>query len=132
MRSTGCWSGLQEVTRRGAYTYLEYARFADDLVILVNADARHGWLLKASEPATTRGIGQTLQVEVNEEKSRYVDLAKGDSFGFLGFEFRRILRSLQVANGWLPYYPPKLKQRTVLLRKLKDIFRRFVSPPDAG
>jgi RNA-directed DNA polymerase len=34
---------------------------------------------------------------------------QGESFGFLGFEFRRI-RSLQ--GKWRPYYPPKLKQRT--------------------
>jgi hypothetical protein len=32
-----------------------------------------------------------LRVEINEEKSRLANLAKGDSFGFLGFEFRRIL-----------------------------------------
>ena len=31
-----------------------------------------------------------LEVEVNEEKSRTVDLAKGESFGFLGFDFRRV------------------------------------------
>jgi hypothetical protein len=30
---------------------------------------------------------------------------------------------------WWPYYAPKLKQRTALLRKLKDIFQRFVSQP---
>jgi RNA-directed DNA polymerase len=30
---------------------------------------------------------------------------------------------------WRPYYPPKLPQRTALLRKLKDLFRRFVSQP---
>ena len=27
----------KEVTRRGKYTYVEYARYADDLVILVDA-----------------------------------------------------------------------------------------------
>jgi len=30
---------------------------------------------------------------------------------------------------WQPYYSPKLTQRTVLLRKLKDVFRRFDSQP---
>jgi hypothetical protein len=30
-----------------------------------------------------------LQVEVNEEKSTTDELDRGDSFGFLGFEFRR-------------------------------------------
>jgi hypothetical protein len=31
-----------------------------------------------------------LQVEVNKEKNRRVDLQQGESFKFLGFEFRRI------------------------------------------
>ncbi|MGF1614166.1 MAG: hypothetical protein ACFCVA_09720 [Gammaproteobacteria bacterium] len=31
-----------------------------------------------------------LGLDVNEEKSRVVHLCKGESFGFLGFEFRRI------------------------------------------
>lgn len=115
----------QETTRRGPYTYLEYARFADDLVVLVDAYARHDWLLKAVNQRLREELAK-LQVELNEEKSRFVDLAKGESFGFLGFDFRRV-RSLQ--GQWRPYYPPKLKQRTALLRKLKDIFRRFVSQP---
>jgi RNA-directed DNA polymerase len=31
----------KEVTRYGKYTYVEYARFADDLVILIDAHPRH-------------------------------------------------------------------------------------------
>jgi RNA-directed DNA polymerase len=115
----------QESTRRGRYTYLEYARFADDLVGLVDEHAQHDLLLKAANQRL-REEWAKLRVDINEEKSRYVDLAKGESFGFLGFEFRCI-RSLQ--GKWRPYYPPKLKQRTALLRKLKDIFRRFDSQP---
>jgi hypothetical protein len=30
-----------------------------------------------------------LQVEINEEKSRIVDLGRRESFGFLGFDFRQ-------------------------------------------
>ena len=67
-----------------------------------------------------------LHVEINEEKSRVVDLAKGESFGFLGFEFRRV-RSRK--GAWRPDYAPKLKKRTALLEKLRDIFRRFQSQP---
>ena len=115
----------QEVTRRGPYTYLQYARFADDLVILVDAYAQHDRLLKAVNQRLREELAK-LHVDINEDKSRFVDLAKGESFGFLGFDFRRV-RSLQ--GKWRPYYPPKLKQRTALLRKLKDIFRRFVSRP---
>jgi RNA-directed DNA polymerase len=67
-----------------------------------------------------------LRVEINEEKSRKVDLTKGESFGFLGFEFRRV-RSRK--GKWRAHFVPKLKKRTALLRKLKEIFRRYVSQP---
>ena len=58
--------------------------------------------------------------------TRIVDLAKGESFGFLVFEFRQV-RSLK--GVWRPHYTPKLRKRTELIRKLKDIFRRFQSQP---
>src|SRR3984957_1443060 len=36
-------------TRRGEYTHVRYARFADDLVILIDAHPRQDWLMKAVE-----------------------------------------------------------------------------------
>ena len=115
----------KEVTRSGPYTYLEYVRYADDLVILVDAYPRHDWLLRAADKRLREELAK-LHVEINEEKSRVVDLGKGESFGFLGFEFRRV-RSLR--GVWRPEYVPKLKKRTALLQKLRDIFRRFQSQP---
>jgi RNA-directed DNA polymerase len=115
----------KEVTRFGEYTHLEYARFADDIVILVDHHPRHDWLLKAVEQRLREELA-ILQVEVNEEKSRIVDLAKQESFGFLGFDFRRV-RSLK--GAWRPQRTPKLKKRTALLQTLKKIFRRFRSQP---
>ncbi len=41
------------------------------------------------------------------KKSRIVDLQRGESFGFLGFDFRH-LRSLR--GAWRPHYTPKLKK----------------------
>jgi RNA-directed DNA polymerase len=73
-----------EVTRYGKYTGIEYARFADDLVILIDAYPRHDWLLPAVEKRLREELA-ALQVEINEEKSRIVDLSRGESFGFLGF-----------------------------------------------
>lgn len=115
----------KEVTRCGQYVYIEYARFADDLVVLIDAYPRHRWLLAAVSKRLREEFGK-LQVEVNEEKSRTVDLACGESFGFLGFEFRSVLSLKKV---WRANYAPKLKKRTALLRKLKEIFRRFQSQP---
>ncbi len=115
----------KRVTRSGRYTYVEYARFADDLVILIDGYRRHAWLLRAVRQRLREEFAK-LRVEINEEKSRIVDLSKGESFGFLGFEFRRV-RSLR--GRWRPHYVPKLKKRTALVRKLKQIFRRFQSQP---
>jgi RNA-directed DNA polymerase len=115
----------KEVTRCGRFTYIEYARFADDLVILVDAYSRHDWLMGAVEKRLREELAD-LQVEINEEKSRIVDLSRGESFGFLGFDFRR-MRSRR--GAWRANYTPKLKKRTALLRKLKDMFRRYQSQP---
>jgi len=114
-----------ETTRNGKYTYVQYARFADDLVILIDSYPRHDWLVKAVGKRLREEVAK-LQVEINEEKSRIVDLAKGGSFTFLGFEFRRILSRKGV---WRPHYTPKLKKRTALLGKLRDMFRRYASQP---
>ena len=115
----------KETTREGQYTYVEYVRWADDLVILVDAYQRHDWLLAAVDKRLREEL-ELLQVAVNEDKSRMVDLAKGDSFGFLGFEFRRV-RSLR--GVWRPQYSPQMKTRSALLRKLKKVFRRYRSQP---
>ena len=115
----------KEATRYGKYTGVEYARFADDLVILIDAHPRHDWLMAAVEKRLREELAG-LQVEINEEKSRIVDLCRGESLGFLGFDFRRV-RSLR--GRWRAHYTPKLKKRTALLAKLKDVFRRHQSQP---
>lgn len=112
-------------TRYGKYTAVQYARFADDLVILIDAHPRHDWLVKAGNRRLREELAK-LRVEINEDKSRMVDLAKGGSFTFLGFEFRRILSR---TKKWRPYYAPKLKKRTALFAKLREVFRRNVSQP---
>jgi RNA-directed DNA polymerase len=115
----------QSATCVGKFTNLEYARFADDLVILINAHPRNGWVLKAVDKRLREELAK-LHIQINEEKSRTVDLARGASFGFLGFDFRRI-RSL--AGKWRPQYTPKMKKRTALLQTLREVFRRYRSQP---
>jgi len=70
-------------TRSGKYTYVEYARFADDLVVLIDAHPRNAWLLRVVSRRLREEFAK-LQVEVNEEKSRTVDLERAESFGFQG------------------------------------------------
>lgn len=112
-------------TRRGQYRNVQDARFADDLVVLISSHPRQDWLIGAVVKRLREELGQ-LRVEINEEKSRKVDLAKGESFSFLGFEYCRV-RSRK--GKWRPQLVPKPKKRTALLREVKEIFQRSVSQP---
>ena len=114
-----------QTTRREPYTHVQYARFADDMVILINSHPQHAWLARAVEQRLREELVK-LRVEINEEKSKIVDLANGGSFTFLGFEYRRILGR---NRKWRAYYAPKMKKRTALLAKLKEIFRQNISQP---
>ncbi len=113
------------VTKDGRGMHIEYARFADDLVVLVDGHPKWQWLVKMAHKRLLEEIGR-LDVRVNEQKSRIVDLWRNESFGFLGFDFR------QVRNGKGKLFvmkTPKQKARTKLLQKLKGIFRRYKSQP---
>jgi len=116
----------KEVTREGYFTRVEYARFADDMVILVDAHARHDRLFQLVNGRLRAELGR-LQVEINQEKSRVVDLQAGESFGFLGFDLRAV-RS-RTSGRWTPLVTPKVRKRTELLAKLKVAFRQNRSQP---
>ena len=84
-----------ETTRCKQYAAVQHARLRDDVVILVDSDPRHDCARKAASKAIAGRVRQTHEVEINEEKSRTVDLRKGGSFGLLGFEFRRFAQSVR-------------------------------------
>ena len=110
----------KESTRRGGYAYLEYARYADDLVILVDGFQGCDWLVEAVRKRLFEELGK-LDVRVNRDKTRVVDLTRGETFTFLGFEFRRV----KTRRGkWGVRMTPMGKARKALQRKLKGVFRR--------
>jgi hypothetical protein len=113
------------MTRQGQRTSVEYARWADDLVILVDGHPQHDWLLTAVNKRLREELAN-LQVEINEEKNRTVDLTRGESFGYLGFDFRRVRSRF---GKWRPLKTPKVKKRTELLGRLKEVFRSLRSQP---
>ena len=51
-------------TRRGKYTHVQYARFADDLVILMDSHPRHEWLVRAVEKRLREELAK-LNVTIN-------------------------------------------------------------------
>jgi len=59
-----------DTTRNGKYTYIQYVRYADDLVILIDSYSRHDWLVKAVEKRLREELAK-LRVEINEEKAEW-------------------------------------------------------------
>lgn len=115
----------KEVTRCGRFTYIEYARFADDLVILVDGFKKWKWLLDGVYTRLSEEF-EKLDVQMNQEKTRIVDLTRYETFSFLGFDYRRIKTRRGV---WGVKVTPRMKVRTALLRELKEEFRRHQSQP---
>ena len=98
---------------------------ATRLVIMIDSHPRNDWLLKAVDKRLREELAK-LRVAINEDKSRTVDLRKGGSFGFLGFEFRLVLGR---NRKWRPQFAPKMKKRTALFAKLREVFLLQVSQP---
>jgi RNA-directed DNA polymerase len=113
------------VTRRGRYTYIEYARFADDIVVLVDGFRKWEWLLKAAYKRLVEEF-EKLDVQMNHDKTRIVDLTRDETFSFLGFDYRRVRTRRGV---WGVRVTPRMKARTAVLKKLKEVFRRYQSQP---
>jgi RNA-directed DNA polymerase len=94
-----------------------YARYADDLVVLVDGyGTKWEWLLRE----TYRRIFQELariDVKVNTEKTRLVDMVKGETFGFLGFDYRR---DKTKSGKWGVRMTPRMKAK---LRGWANYFR---------
>ncbi len=59
----------KEVTRNGRYTSIEYARYADDLVILVDGYRRWNWLEDAAWRRLVEELAK-LDVQLNHDKTR--------------------------------------------------------------
>jgi len=98
---------------------------ADDRVIWMDSHPRNDWLLRAVDKRRREELAKR-RVEINEDKSRTIDLRKGGSFGFLGFEFRLVLSRKRKGR---PQCVPKMKKRTALFAQLREVFRPQVSQP---
>lgn len=91
---------------------VQLVRYADDLVLLTDRDAR--WAIDR-----LREILAGLELELNEEKSRVVDAEK-ETFDFLGFTFRRVWNRDKTKRVTL-YYPSKKSQKR-LRERVKQVF----------
>jgi len=111
--------------KKNGYYHIEYTRFADDIVVQIDGFYEWNWLGNFTLFRLKQEF-QKIDVKVNLEKTKVVDLTRGETFKFLGFEYRRI----KTRKGkWGVHVTPITKARTNLTRKLKEIFGRYRSQP---
>ena len=80
---------------------------ATRLVILIDAYPQHDWLVGALAKRLREELAR-LRVVLNEAKSRVVNVAKGDAFGFLGFDFRTSAHAFGQMAGALRSVPEEV------------------------
>lgn len=115
----------REVTRNKEYIHMEYARYADDLVILVNWRPRYDWLWNGINKRLREELNK-VEVKINEEKTKTVDLSKGESFTFLGFEMR-LVKTLK--GKYRADTKPSVKARSKIISSLREVFANYHSQP---
>lgn len=105
---------VKETEHKG-YQQIEYCRFADDMVILVNGHPALAWLAKKAERRLREELSR-LQVKLNLEKTKIVEMDKGETFSFLGFEYRLI----QMKQRKMVQIKPKKKKVQDLIAKVRE------------
>ena len=113
-------------TAEGSYESVNYHRFADDIVITVNGHhTKRGWADRALQRLHEQLA--PLGVELNKEKTKVVDALKGEPFGFLGFDLRRVRR--RKADGHYILLTPKKKARQSIKAKIRDLIEHGGATP---
>ena len=84
------FDSIRKKTAQGTYEAINYHRFADDIVITVSGhSSKRGWAEESLQRLKEQLI--PLGVSLNDEKTQIVDMLSDETFGFLGFDFRRVL-----------------------------------------
>jgi group II intron reverse transcriptase/maturase len=113
-------------TAQGPYEAVNYHRFADDIVITVSGHhSKSGWAQRALQRLEEQLA--PLGVELNREKTKRVDTLKGEAFGFLGFDLRRVPK--REGGGHFILMAPKKKARKAIKATVRDLLRHGGATP---
>ena len=122
------FDAVRRQTAEGDYEAVNYHRFADDIVITVSGHhTKRGWAERARQRLQEQLA--PLGVELNLEKTRRVNTLRGEAFGFLGFDLRRVRK--QGGDGHFILMTPKKKARKAVKAKVRDILARGGATPAA-
>ena len=120
------FDGIRRKTAEGEYEAVNYHRFADDIVITVSGHhTKRNWAARAFQ--RLREQIEPLGVHLNMEKTKVVNMLDGGTFGFLGFDFRRILN--REKNRYYILLTPKKKARLFIKAKIREIIANGGATP---
>jgi RNA-directed DNA polymerase len=120
------FDAIRRKTAEGSYEAVNYHRFADDIVITVSGHhTKRGWAQRALQ--RLQEYLAPLGVSLNPEKTRMVDTLKGDAFGFLGFDLRRVRR--RHGEGHFILMTPKKSARLAIKARIREIIRHAGATP---
>ena len=115
-------------TAQGPYEAVNYHRFADDIVITVSGHhSKRGWAERALQ--RLQEYLAPLGVALNPEKTKLVNALRGEAFGFLGFDLRRVPK--RQGDGYFILMTPKKQARKAIKAKIRDLIRRAGALPIA-
>ena len=109
----------REVTQRKGYYNLDYIRSADDMVILVHGHPSEDRLFKTVQRRLKEELDK-LQVQMNLEKTREVNLKNSGCFSFLGFDIR--LNRNREGKTYVSK-TPRMKKRKEIGRKVRAVLK---------
>ena len=120
------FDNIRQKTAYKGYEYVNYHRFADDIVITVSGHhTKRGWTERALQ--RLKEYTETLGVSLNTEKTKVVDTLKQESFGFLGFDFRRVT-SWKTKKAYI-LMTPKKKARKGIKARIREIIKHGGAKP---
>jgi len=120
------FDAIRRKTAQGDYEAVNYHRFADDIVITVSGHhTKRGWAERALQRLQEQFA--LIGVELNQEKTKMVNTLKGEAFGFLGFDLRRVRK--RNGDGHFILMTPKKKARKAVKAKVRDIITRGGATP---
>ena len=120
------FDGIRRKTAEGEYEAVNYHRFADDIAITVSGHhTKRGWAERALQRLQEQI--EALGVHLNMEKTKVVDMLDGGTFGFLGFDFRRILN--REKTRYYILLTPKKKARISIKAKIREIIQHGGATP---
>ena len=115
----------KQTTKVGPYVNVEYARFADDLVVLIGKQQERQWIIPAIKQRLEEELGK-LGLGLNQDKTKIALMDYGESFSFLGFDFRK---SKTMTGKTGVRTTPKKDALKKLKGKLIEVFQRYISRP---